>query len=87
MVQQGALTVNHINGQRQLADLPTKLHSRVRMSELMSLWGFVGGPLARASEQMRAAALLCLIIALQAMPAEASSTTKFLEDCGLGWMG
>ncbi|CAE7876411.1 TY5A [Symbiodinium sp. KB8] len=32
----GALTVNHINGQRQLADLPTKLHSRVRMSELMS---------------------------------------------------
>ena len=78
--------MNHINGQRQLADLPTKLHSRVRMSELMSLWGFVGGPLARASDQMRAAALLCLIIALQAMPAEASSTTSSSRTVALaGW--
>ncbi|CAE7214330.1 RE1 [Symbiodinium microadriaticum] len=86
MVQQGALTVNHINGQRQLADLPTKLHSRVRMSELMSLWGFVGGPLTRANEQMRAAILLCLIIALQAIPAEATSATSSSRTVALaGW--
>ncbi|CAE7236757.1 RE1 [Symbiodinium sp. CCMP2456] len=37
LVQQGALTVNHISGQKQLADLPTKLHSKLRMSELMTV--------------------------------------------------
>ena len=40
MVQQGELAVEHVSGQKQLADLPTKLHGKVRQAELMKLWGF-----------------------------------------------
>ena len=86
MVQQGELLVSHISGQRQLADLPTKLHSKARLAELMSLWGFVGGPLMRINEQVRVAALLCVIIALHAVPAEATSASSATRTVPLaGW--
>ncbi|CAE7242183.1 unnamed protein product, partial [Symbiodinium sp. CCMP2456] len=86
LVQQGALTVNHISGQKQLADLPTKLHSKLRMSELMSLWGFIGGPLARINERVKIATLLCVIIALQTVPVEASETSSPPKTVSLaGW--
>lgn len=78
--------MNHINGQRQLADLPTKLHSKVRMSELMTLWGFIGGPLARISDRVKLATLICVIVALQAAPAEASEVLSPQRSVPLaGW--
>ncbi|CAE7477248.1 GIP, partial [Symbiodinium sp. CCMP2456] len=86
LVQQGALAVNHISGTRQLADLPTKLHSKVRMSELMTLWGFIGGPLARISDRVKLATLICVIVALQAAPAEASEVSSPQRSVPLaGW--
>ena len=79
MVQQGELAVSHISGQLQLADLPTKLHGKVRLAELMNLWGFVGGPLARINDKSKVAMLMCLIVALMATPTEATAPTQEIE--------
>ncbi|CAE7352485.1 RE1, partial [Symbiodinium necroappetens] len=79
MVQQGELAVSHISGQLQLADLPTKLHGKVRLAELMNLWGFVGGPLARINDKTRVAVLMCLMVALLATPTEAAVPTQEIE--------
>ena len=76
MVQRGELTVSHISGQFQLADLPTKLHGKVRLAELMSLWGFIGGPLAKINDKVKIATLMCLMIALQAVPTEAAEVAE-----------
>ena len=68
----GALAVKHVCGKRQLADLPTKLHSKERLNELMTLWGFIGLLRVRLDGRARLTCLLCLIIALQIQPVRAS---------------
>ena len=86
MVQQGELAVEHVSGQKQLADLPTKLHGKVRQAELMKLWGFLGGPLENLDDHVKLTYLLCVIIALHALPAEAADTTTPTRTVSLaGW--
>ncbi|CAE7259551.1 RE1, partial [Symbiodinium microadriaticum] len=68
----GALAVKHVCGKRQLADLPTKLHSKERLNELMTLWGFIGLLRVRLDDRARLTCLLCLIVALQIQPVRAS---------------
>eukprot|EP00439_Symbiodinium_sp_Y106_P067286 s1140_g11.t1 len=80
------LTVCYICGQRQLADLPTKLHSKLRLSELMNLWGFIGGPLARISDKVKIATVLCYLVALNAVPVEAADVALGERNVSLaGW--
>ena len=73
LVQQGILAIGHVCGLRQLADLPTKLHTKARMLNLMSLWGFVNLPRLMLDAHVKVAYLLCLILALQVQPVEATS--------------
>ena len=85
MCIQGELDVGHIAGLKQLADFPTKLHSKVRLAELMNLWGFVGGPLSQLGDQVRLAYLLCLIVALQAVPVEGADLSSGRNVSIAGW--
>ncbi|CAE7577689.1 RE1 [Symbiodinium sp. CCMP2456] len=87
MVQKGELMVNRISGRFQLADLPTKLHGKVRLAELMGLWGFVGGPLAGINNRVKVATLLYLIVALQATPTEATEVKEAGEKGGVKLAG
>ena len=73
----GALAVKHVCGKRQLADLPTKLHSKERLNELMTLWGFIGLLRVRLDDRARLTCLLCLIVALQIQPVQASPRKTF----------
>ena len=41
-VEQGRLIVRHTPGSMQLADLSTKMQSKLRLHQLLQLWGFVG---------------------------------------------
>ena len=41
-VEEGRLTVRHTPGSEQLADLSTKMQSKLRLHQLLGLWGFVG---------------------------------------------
>ena len=72
LIKHGTLAVKHVCGQRQLADMPTKLHSKERMNELMFLWGFIGLLKMRLDDRVKLTCLLCMIVALQVQPAQAS---------------
>eukprot|EP00439_Symbiodinium_sp_Y106_P050041 s545_g6.t1 len=41
-VEEGSLEVRHTPGCDQLADLSTKMQSKIRLHQLLQLWGFVG---------------------------------------------
>ena len=41
-VEEGNLHIHHTPGSEQLADLSTKMQSKVRLHQLLQLWGFVG---------------------------------------------
>ena len=75
-VASGALEVQHIEGTLQLADLATKLHPQARLLELLRLWCFQGASLRQCeTEQLKAACLTCLVMALLAQPAGAVRET------------
>ncbi|CAE7274707.1 unnamed protein product, partial [Symbiodinium sp. CCMP2456] len=44
-VEAGELVVRHTPGSEQLADLSTKMQSKLRLHQLLRLWGFVGAAL------------------------------------------
>ena len=75
-VASGALEVQHIEGTLQLADLATTLHPQARLLELLRLWCFQGASLRQCeTEQLKAACLMCLVMAVLAQPAEAVRET------------
>ena len=39
-ISRGEMSLSHIEGQNQLADLGTKMHPKVRLWQLLRLWGF-----------------------------------------------
>ncbi|CAE7610958.1 Lgr4 [Symbiodinium sp. CCMP2592] len=41
-VEEGNLEIRHTPGSEQLADLSTKMQSKIRLQQLLRLWGFVG---------------------------------------------
>ena len=49
-VASGRLRVKHTPGATQLADLATKAMTKERLWELLGLWGFIGGKVARVLE-------------------------------------
>ncbi|OLP91876.1 Copia protein [Symbiodinium microadriaticum] len=71
-VDSGELSVEHVTGDRQLADLSTKMHPKMRLWELLTLWGFKDLP-GEAVEALEAknAYLALLVMARLVCPAEA----------------
>ena len=74
-VASGALDVQHVEGTLRLADLATKLHPQGRLLELLRLWSFQGSSLREGETELKAACLMCLVMALLAQPAKAVKET------------
>ena len=73
-VASGLLEVHHTEGLKQLADLATKMHPRVRLLDLLRQWGFEGLPPEDLCAQIaRAVALHCIIVALEGLPGARAS--------------
>ena len=66
------LLVEHIPGEDQPADLPTKMHSKARLMHLLGVWGMVGLDGLNAGKVLEGVKLGCLLlvmIALQSLAA------------------
>ena len=64
------LKVRHVPGELQLADLPTKLHGRARLLQLLELWGMFGLPELSRTKVLNLVTLscvLCLMLAVQSL--------------------
>ena len=73
------LRVKHVPGDIQLADLPTKLHGRARLLQLLELWGMLGLPELSQAKVLKLVALscvLCLMLAVQSLGATAMKFDK-----------
>ncbi|CAE7395925.1 GIP [Symbiodinium natans] len=71
------LTVKHIPGDLQLADLPTKLHPKARLMELLRLWAMFGIPeldRMHAAEDLRLCDLVLAMTAIKSIGVEARQT-------------
>ena len=86
MVQNDELTVEHITGDRQVADLATKMHPKMRLWELLLLWGFRQLPL-EATQALNAKGLymsmLVLALMFQTARAEDQPTTRTIQSVGI----
>ena len=85
-VKSGQIRVEHISGEDQPADLPTKMHSKARLLHLLGVWGMVGLEglnCQRALEGMKLGCLLLVMIAIQSLAAAAEPLeeppTKFKD--------
>ena len=77
-VTRGLLHVQHTPGDRQLADLPTKLHSRARLLDLLQLWNMHGLPELNQRKVMGLVTLtvvLCAMMAVQSLAVEAKKVS------------
>ncbi|CAE7573274.1 TY1B-DR3, partial [Symbiodinium sp. CCMP2456] len=75
-VEAQELAVNHVNGTAQIADLATKMHPKMRLWELLSMWGFEGLPGdAVEALQSKATYLACLVLAMMCQPTEAKEVS------------
>ena len=65
-VEQGWLVVKHVEGDQQLADLATKLQPRLRLQQLLRLWGFTGSCITTLLKtlQMRVVMVLAMLASL-----------------------
>ena len=65
-VQEGRLQVCHVCGRDQLADLATKLQPRLRLQQLLRLWGFVGTYVTETLKmfQLKAVMLVVMLMSL-----------------------
>ena len=78
-VKSGQILVEHIAGEDQPADLPTKMHSKARLLHLLGVWGMIGLEglsCQRALEGLKLGCLLLVMVAIQSLAAAAES----LED-------
>ncbi|CAE7928044.1 GIP, partial [Symbiodinium sp. KB8] len=74
-VKSGHVVVEHIAGEDQPADLPTKMHSRGRLIHLLEAWGMVGLPELDARTTLKGLKLGCvflLLLAIQSLAVEAA---------------
>ncbi|CAE7873452.1 TY1B-NL2 [Symbiodinium microadriaticum] len=86
-VESGGLQVEHITGDLQLADLATKMHPKMRLWELLTLWGFKDLPYeAVEALEAKSAYLALLVMALIVTPADAEeepSESRRLQSIGV----
>ena len=80
-VQRGELLVQHVCGQRQLADLATKMHGKARLWELLKLWSLQELPdEAKLAEVGKVLVLLCLARFLETVPGATAADAFEAED-------
>ncbi|CAE7617868.1 GIP [Symbiodinium sp. CCMP2456] len=75
-VSNGCLTIQHLAGEDQPADLPTKLHSRARLLHLLGTWGMVGLPGLDKAKVLKGLKLGCMFLLLLAIQSLAVSAAK-----------
>ena len=77
MVEDGEIIPQHIVGEKQVADLATKMHPKMRLWELLLLWGFRHLPTEAVQALCaKGAYLAMLVLALAAVPSRADDATK-----------
>ena len=77
MVEDGEIIPQHIVGEKQVADLATKMHPKMRLWELLLLWGFRHLPTEAVQALCaKGAYLAMLVLALAAVPSKADDATK-----------
>ena len=76
-VARGTLTVRHVAGAQQLADLATKIMTRLRLRQLLELWGFIGVKIAEGLATMQ---LRVLSIILVITPTTGAKDVDFEKD-------
>ena len=87
-VETNELLVEHVGGAAQLADLATKMHPKVRLWELLLLWGFKDLPKeAGEALQMKAMYMTCLILAMMCQPASADEESEDLTKAAIPGVG
>ena len=76
-VQEGRLTVCHVEGREQLADLATKLQPRLRLQQLLRMWGFVGTYLNETMKILKLkAVMLVMVLSSLICPSRAQPTNE-----------
>ena len=75
-VAKGQLTVRHLAGEDQPADLPTKLHSRARLLRLLGVWNMVGLPGLTGQQTIKFLKLGCLFLLMMAVQSLAAAAEK-----------
>ncbi|CAE7520995.1 RE1 [Symbiodinium sp. CCMP2456] len=75
-VGNGGLSIQHLAGEDQPADLPTKLHSRARLLHLLGIWGMVGLPGLDEARVLKGLKLGCMFLLLLAIQSLAVSAEK-----------
>ncbi|CAE6949120.1 GIP [Symbiodinium sp. CCMP2592] len=76
LVETGELLVEHTTGDLQLADLATKMQTKMRLWELLTLWGFKDLPQeAVQGLNTKSAYMAMLVLALMISPARADDGT------------
>eukprot|EP00439_Symbiodinium_sp_Y106_P007460 s15125_g1.t1 len=69
-VEAGRLKVRHTPGATQLADLATKMVTKERLWELLGLWGFIGGRVAKIWDALKMKMMIfAMMIVSLVMPA------------------
>ena len=71
-VEEGRMRIRHVSGQGQLADLATKMQPRLRLHQLLRLWGFMGSCLVETLQVMklRVVMILAMILFVGVVPQE-----------------
>ena len=75
-IKAGCLSVEHIAGEDQPADLPTKMHSKARLIHLLGVWGMVGLPELDVKMTIKGLKLGCVFLLLLAIQSLAVEATK-----------
>ncbi|CAE7211932.1 GIP, partial [Symbiodinium necroappetens] len=75
-VKSGELYVQHLAGEDQPADLPTKLHSKARLLHLLGTWGMIGLAGLNEKKGLQCLKLGCVFLLLLAVQSLAVSAAK-----------
>ena len=85
-VQEGRMRVTHVAGQDQLADLATKMQPRLRLHQLLRLWGFMGSCLVETMQIMKLRVLMILaMLSSLACPSRAQPVNDKEPVKTTGW--
>ena len=75
-VEEGRMRIRHVSGQGQLADLATKMQPRLRLHQLLRLWGFMGSCLVETLQVMK----LCVVMILAMISSLVCPSRAQLQD-------
>ncbi|CAE7565425.1 GIP [Symbiodinium sp. CCMP2592] len=83
-VELGLLQIEFVEGRKQLADLGTKAHPKVRLWELLEMWGFECLPDEATQSKLVKTIMLCLLtLALKSVPVAEAAEKEPLNLAGV----